>query len=295
MKEIIKIKKSPMIKEELDNEYYPEFVLDFIYKMKDRFDLSIFYKNIKDADFKPVNESEMERPYAGAEYDVMSNVVHYIPRTMKDNIMHELLHMATCIETTDGAISGFMQVRNDGYGIGLGLNEGYTELMDNRYFLDYSENKIKDLNYVYTTSKYICSILEYLLGKEHMEDLYMHADLLTLYKELSEYSSPRRAYNFITRFDRLHIEADTKLHPNILLVNKLYEQTIMFLSECFITKFKMMNNDGELSDEEYEQALGFVKYIMDQNLTFHKIIKSRKLSKYIGPLQAKVNIKMNKK
>ena len=294
MAEIFKIKKTPIITAELEDKEYPFFIKDFINEFKDKYDLSIFYNNIKDIELIPIDFNLMENKYATGEYDIFSNRIHYDPNMVRDAIMHELLHIATRIRLKDGAIAGFMQVNEEEYGIGIGLNEGYTALMDDRYFIDYSDNKRTDANHVYPTSKYICTILEYLLGKEHMEDLFMHSDLHTLFEELSQYSSPKRTYNFIINFDKLSLESDCKMHPNILKVRKYYEYIIMYLAECFITKFQIMYSNKELSKEEYEQCLGFVRYFMDQNLNIHKISLTRKLSKYINPLEDKVINKLNK-
>jgi hypothetical protein len=209
--------------------------------------------------------------------------------------MHELFHTSTRIRTKERVYCGFMQILEDGYGLGNGLNEGYTELMDNRYFLDYDVEKKKEIDKIYPLSKYVCNMLEYLLGQEHMEELYMNADLAGLYKELSFYSSPRKAYEFIIRVDRLFTEGDIKTIPNIFNVIDLYDNILFFISECFLTKFRMMYINKELNDEEYERCLGFVKFIMDKNLTYFKVINSRKLTRYYDKLNNKVIEKVNKK
>lgn len=294
MTKILKIKKTPVITDEYVEDKYPYFIRDFI-KTMDNYNLSIFYHNIKDIRLVATSKKNMKNKNAGAEYDIYSNTIHYTPSRVKADIMHELLHAATRVELEDGRIAGFMQVLNNGIGIGLGINEGYTALMDDRYFIDYDEEKKNEVDYVYPTSKYICALLDYLLGQEHMEELYMNADLLTLFKELSEYSSPRKTYNFLIRFDNLHMEADKNMHPNFLKVNKLYEEIIFYLAECFLTKYKYMYINKEITDEEYEKSLAFIEFFMDQTLTYYKILKSRKMSKYLPTLQEKVDIKIKKK
>ena len=291
MEEIIKIKKAPKVEDTIEkNKIYPYYVQDFIEKMKDR-DLSKFYHNLKEATFTPITKEQRTIKYAGAEYNIYTNEIEYIKERLKKGIMHELTHMFTRCKDEDRIYVGFMQVRKDGYGIGVGLNEGYTCIFDERYFMDYDSHKIDEINRIYPTTKYITLILDYLIGKDQMEEYFENADLYGLAKELSIYSSPKKTYNFITRLDKLHFEADTKKIPNIRKVFELYNRIIMYYSECFTTKFKIMLDNGELSPEDYHQSLKFVQHIMSQQLTYFKVIKSRKLIKDYNKLLLHVNSK----
>lgn len=293
--EIIKIIKTPKVdNKEIDISKHPRYIQDFVSTMKGR-NLSYFYNNLDTLKIDMIDKKDMELKYAAAGYIPKDNVIKMIKGNLRTNIMHELLHSATRVKNKDRILVGFMQVLPNEYGLGMGLNEGYTALMDDRYFLDYSEEKAKQINTIYPNSKYICTLLEYLLGQEHMENLYMNADLYTLAKELSKYSSPRKTYNFITRFDKYFMETDTKMVCSMKKAINLYDDIILYISECLMTKLRMMYNNKELTEKEYETCLLFVKHIMNTRLEYLKVIKSRKLMKYYDKMLDKVNKKVDKK
>ena len=287
------IKKAPEIKEELDDiEDYPQYIQDFIRTLKDKH-LDYFYHNIKELEIFEVRKHSLTIREAEADYNVMENVIEYVPGSLRSNIMHELLHVSSRVELRDRILCGFMQVLNDGYGIGTGINEGYTALMDDRYFIGYDEKKYEESKTIYASSKHICRILDILLGEKNMEDMYMNADLYGLYNQLANYSSEKKAYNFIINMDIFFKEADVKSIPNVKKVLEGYKRIIYFLSECFMTRFNMQLQNKEITKEEYNKMVDYVKYLLDNQMVYFKVIKSKKMGSYINHLEnvAKKNLK----
>jgi hypothetical protein len=81
-------------------------------------------------------------------------------------------------------------------GVGIGLDEGYTELLTARLF---NEGKV---SYYYLLSE-IVEMLENVVGPE-MKKLYFKANLLGLINELKKYSSEDEIANFIYNTDILY-------------------------------------------------------------------------------------------
>ena len=289
--DIIKIKKTPKVEDKrFDVSLYHNYTIDFVNTLNDK-NLNIFFNNLPSLRVEGVYQDEMNLPYASGEYNPWQNKITHNKYKLKEAIMHELLHSASRIKTDDRCFVGFMQTLPNEYCIGVGLNEGYTALLDDRYFLDYSEHKKEQVNQIYPCSKYICNILDYLIGKDKMEEYYFNADLLSLYKELASYSSYNKAYKFLMNFDNYFMESDTKEIPNMVKVINEYDDIILFLSECFMTKFRIMYNNKELTKDEYDKCLLFVKHIMNTPLEYFKVIKSRKLNIFYNKLLNKVDNK----
>ena len=292
---IIKIKKTPKVEDKrFDVSLYHEYTNDFVNTLKDK-NLNIFFNNLPSLRVEGVKQDEMNISYASGEYNPWDNKITHNKYKRKEAIMHELLHSASRIKTDDRCFVGFMQTLPNEYCIGVGLNEGYTALLDDRYFLDYSEHKKEQVNKIYPCSKYICNILDYLIGKDKMEEYYFNADLLSLFKELASYSSNSKAYKFLLNFDHYFMEADTKEIPNMFKVINQYDDIILFLSECFMTKFRQMYNNKELTKKEYETCLLFVKHIMNTPLEYLKVIKSRRLIIFYDRMLNTINNKVDNK
>lgn len=276
--ETFAIKRPPIIHCKIDNLDDQEFYIkDFVEKLEGKH-LDYFYNNLKTLRVKITDKLKLN--FAGAEYDIYANIINCPHSEIRRNIMHELFHVATRVKNGELIHTGFMIIYTDKRGIGIGLNEGYTCLMDDRYFPDYDINKLKDKNVIYKMTKYICHYLDLLVGKDYMEHLYMHADLAGLYDILSDYSNDVRAYNFLKDLDRLYLEADIKKIPNIPKVFEIFDNIKFFLAECFVTRFRYQLRDGELTQEEFDQVNTIVNHLLDDTINYFKIIRSKKYSKY---------------
>lgn len=99
--------------------------------------------------------------------------------------------MATSFQTKEIRFVGFSQQSLKGNIIenyGVGICEGYTDLLANRYF-----NKIIS----YDIEAEISEQLENIVGRTGMEKLYLKADLKSLVTELSKYTSLEEINDFI--------------------------------------------------------------------------------------------------
>ena len=82
---------------------------------------------------------------------------------------------------------------------GCGLNEGYTELLNKRYF-----SKCKKDRGAYPEQQFIALGIEEIVGRERMESLYFDADLEGLVKELSQYASVEEIHELLRVIDECH-------------------------------------------------------------------------------------------
>lgn len=101
----------------------------------------------------------------------------------KHTLFHELIHMATSYD--NGARIGFRQQK-----LGRGLNEGYTELINKRYFSKEDDDEAKsDKPIGYGYEQELAYGIELLVGQNKMESLFFNADLYGLIEEMSKYTS----------------------------------------------------------------------------------------------------------
>lgn len=179
----------------------------------------------------------------------------YKNKTIKDTLIHELLHMAS--------FSGFDQLilvnkRKLIEHIGIGLNEGYTVLLCERYFNINAQ-------YTYEFLKHFSKSLEKIIGKEKMEYLYFSKNLYGLINELKNYEKNNlEILNFIKALDSLCKNFDSinpiknmKVIQNVILINS-------FLITTYMNKLKM----SELSNEEKENKLNeFIKKLGNKRVS----------------------------
>ena len=130
-------------------------------------------------------------------YDIKKNKMYI---NIKDKseincIYHELFHLATTNRMiTSHLQTGFRVIRN-GRSIGLGLNEGYTDLMAYRYF--------GHVGYVpgYPVLYRYAAALEQIVGKERMEPYYLSSNPQALVNQLSRYDSTDNIIMFLQLLD----------------------------------------------------------------------------------------------
>ena len=169
------------------------------------------------------------------------------------SIYHELFHMASSRVIFNFAYTGFrIYDSNKRKSVGMGLNEGYTELMTHRYF----SNKRLYNPYKYET--FIVNKLEQIIGKEKMEKLYLTGNLIGLIDLLKKYSSKEEVMGFIATLDYISMYAGLILIPTTKFKKNIREITT-FLINTYIEKLKDEVKKGDISISEFEKLC--IEYI----------------------------------
>lgn len=158
---------------------------------------------------------------------------------IKQTLIHELLHAASTYVSPSNYqhFTGFEQttlysvpIQN----IGKAINEGYTEVITKRLLnlislpispFEYHTQQ-KDYGYFYFEG--IANIIESIVGKEKMMELYFHSDLKGLIKELSKYKKENDIKQFIIDLDFLL----KRKNSNQQQINRISE----FLDDILISK-----------------------------------------------------------
>ena len=176
-------------------------------------------------------------------------------------IYHELLHASSLQYHTDTiSYDGFNhQNIDEKKNIGIGLNEGYTELLTIRYFGGDSR---------YKNEVFYNQMIENIIGKDKMQSLYFNSDLDGLISELSKYCEKSKVLNFVDKMDYFIILDSIKRDKSekykdqkvpsfesirdFQEINEKYEETIhelnQFLIECYASKYKNSSNINEIKE-----------------------------------------------
>ncbi len=182
------------------NEYvfnsYDEVIFKFIDTICKRFpkiDYSRFFKKLHTLKIVRRGSEEQIKGniYKCASYNRDSNVIYILSKKENKYIYHELFHLLSSLRQN---CSGFKTYTRRGQ-IGEGLNEGYTELLSNRYFT-YGEN---NKSYVY--ERKCASIIESILTENVMFKLYAESNLEQLIDCLEEYMPKNMTLRFIKNLD----------------------------------------------------------------------------------------------
>lgn len=201
-------------------------------------DLNLFYNNLSNLTTRTKSfkiSNLLLKSNTQGSYKPKSNKIMLQENNYTLTIDHELFHMAsTFYRESDGMIfSGFMQETKDKKCIANGINEGYTQLLAERYF---GENKVIMKAYQYEKS--IMEKLEMIIGKEKMQSLYFNANLYGLIQELKQYEDENTIMQFITDIDFLNVhlrENHWLLAKKNMIISKL-KNANEFLLSCYLKK-----------------------------------------------------------
>lgn len=140
-----------------------------------------------------------------------------------------LLTVLLILLLSDGKLfTGFRQEPNIGRGIGVGLNEGYTQFLTKRYFGN-------DVLESYEFEQAMSELLELIVGKEKMESLYFNADLFGLIQELKQYYNEEGIMQFISNMDFLS-KFNNDIRFTIAQKEEILKEINIFLLESYIMK-----------------------------------------------------------
>lgn len=194
----LKVKLPNLLDDSLNlscDDIYKDDVYNFYSVLKSNFSsyyLSKLRKNISSLKISELSDND-KRSLFGV-YDLHDNSIRLCNEDFKDTFPHEMFHMATTTVNKFFSSCGF-HFTNDEFDLGKAINEGYSEVLSNRYFNSDISNSlyIDDVNN--------CLFLENIIGKDLMEKFYMSSDLFGLIYELSKYSSKFDTIRFICYSD----------------------------------------------------------------------------------------------
>ena len=259
-----------------------------------RKDLSAFHHNIKN--LKITNKLDLFDSKCNVNKTVFESLYYpslnkiYISNKCNNfSLSHEMLHLSSTRVNGRVAYCGFNQISPQG-NVAVGINEGYTELLATRYFGDMPHK------YTYITEQAYAGIVETLIGKNKMENLYLQSDLNGLMNALCSYYSMNDVQKFIKSVDIIS-KASTYgidkvnrksldyalLFANTFAVNALEEKIrrsandpdVMYKSRTLLKKalsgsYSLAKSGSEVKDE--------LSLMMD-NLKFMEPVRQRVYSK----------------
>ena len=171
--------------------------------------------------------------YTNGYYDFKHNKIIINKNKMDEDVFfHELFHLASNsfmknVKTNNVSV-GFYQY-NGNKNWGLGLNEGYTELLARRFFIK------KNILYNYDFEVDVSRYLESILGKDKMVSYYLRGNLSMLIDELSKIVYKNDVLRFISNIDYVYYHIYNVDDYNKVI--KIIEKINIFLISLKIKKF----------------------------------------------------------
>ncbi len=183
----------------------------------------------------------------------------------KSVLTHEFLHMAS---TGKNQTSGFCTNLDDIW-IGNGLDEGYTELLNERIF------NSKHLSYTYNIE--IIKILEIFFDNpKDMEYAYFHNNIFIIYQTFLKYGTKEEFFSLLQVLDNL-VETDIPIYKKVTAIKTKLN--------LYIILKRSQNKEKILAAEKILETDPLIKLLKNKNIIlankpkYKKKIKSRR-SKY---------------
>jgi len=236
------INNNKIIKENLNNkikDIYKQEIINFINILNNKLhhcNFNILNNNINTLEISNKVPFIIGRRILAA-YNPLSNILFLNKKNYKKAISHELLHMASTKKIDDDYIcSGFKISKITTFkNYGTFLNEGFTEYLNSKYFIDTK---------CYRINKTFIEILSIIIGKELMEQLYFNSDLKGLIKELIKYNnSLEDVIKFIINTDIIHKNIYKLSIIKRLKLRKAFIETNRFLIHTYYEKIKQCTQD----------------------------------------------------
>lgn len=263
-KPAIEKKHSEVDNEKIDNPVLLQKIIDFKELLVQNFnseDLITFYNNINTLEIA-LNEKFLV--YNDA-YDPVNNKIYLEERQTMVPFWHELFHLSSTVYKKDVVFCGFSQWGKD-FAIGIGLTEGYTQLLTDRYVINPDNFK-----HGYIDVVYFAKVIEMIVGTEKMNHLYLTSDLKGLVDELKKYSTKEEIMKFISKVDyvnacRLRNSKLNNIEKRIIhgFMIKSYREIKKFLLKTYMSKSLIEIN--EKSKENDHQAIMELIKVLNVNL-----------------------------
>lgn len=242
----------------LHYDKFDDNILMFSETMKERLphcNLKAFYNNLKTLVIEETDKIDTKKGQVreSGVYLSKKNKIKIYPPNIKCGttdqydeklaqvVTHELLHLSSTYKKGPIVLCGFSQTIDRRISTGHGLNEGYTEVINSRYFCSKKRKIAYPLQYV------IALGIEEIIGREKMEQLYFNADLNGLVAELSNYVELKSIHKLLKIIDQCHKydgvnknkyeEKATEARVIIANIQRVKDQNLFY--------------EGKITEEEY--------------------------------------------
>lgn len=280
-----KIKKEKINYTTLFKKYYKKIIRTY-----PDVNLYCLVNNVKSLSVEKIDDVNRN-----GRYDILNNIIGLGEKAKKRTLSHEFLHMASSYDFGEHKRSGFADysyLDEDKYIChGVALNEGYTELLNERLF------GVNELNY--KEFKYVCDILEKIVGEKNMSKMYFEMNLYGLIKDLSKYNSEDNVKRFILNLDDLyhdvfnHYKIDDKRIDKILELSNKISFFLIITYYNFLCENMKKNNISEdnmilllenISKPLFDPENGFLLPFMSNEVVAYcveLVIKHKRNNKYM--------------
>lgn len=230
---------------------YDETILYFTKILEEKFshcDLSAYYANIRRLQIVSKQLSEKDKQlFPNMPSAIKNNRIKVYTnqedKSPKITRTHELLHLASRRNGLFKTFSGFCRLIA-GIEIGRGINEGYTDLLNGRYF---HPDKLVNNRHALQLIAYG---IETIVGVKKMQQLYFTNDLEGLVREMTRYTSRE---NVITML----LEADQIESPGMTQEKKdeLSKRIRIKLANITVKKLQQQLQNGEINETSYREQV----------------------------------------
>ncbi len=257
------IYKSPDVEAEKYNisrclffDKYNDIIIEFTTKLEENFshcNLSSFYHNMETVEIKDkvedlttlIKKILFQDVYAF--YKIEKNIIQILQKKSQKKLyailFHELLHLSTRKKIGNIQYSGFYQYnKKTNSKIGKYLNEGYTEDLNQKYFIKNDRN-------TYKQAKNFARAIERIVGVKKMQELYFDSDLYGLIEELEKYCRKEAIFNLINKIDYYCEQYYMHGYNN----NKIYEEILSMIANIHRNKLLIDLSEKKIDEEEYKK------------------------------------------
>lgn len=246
----------------LDYDHEDETITRFMETLKTKLshcDLSSFYERVKtlkiengDKDLQEKLKKELGKDFAASYFSEPNKLVIFsanekTKEEVADSKTHELLHMASQYDNSNYILSGFSkydEVMN--IGIGVGLNEGFTEYLNMKYF-----SKKERFSYYRLTG--LAGQIGNIIGQEEIEKFYFANDLNGVIKDLEKYTSRDKALELIIKMDTIYKMLDHEELKNKRV--KLQQEARVDVANIALEKYRQEYSEGKISEQKYKESI----------------------------------------
>lgn len=227
------LKENPIILNNFDDKYinYINTFLTNLQSENPSINLNLFYKNLKTLSIKEkknFNRLIFIPTNTQGVYKFKKNQIELLDKNYNFCIYHELLHCASYKKDNTSYCTGFFRQYSK-FSIGRALNEGYTTLLEKRYF---NENLNQNC---YKNMRMIADKIEILVDKKIMENLYFTANLNGLINEFIKYGKSKT--EIILFMDELdYINCNLGNPDSKILCQEILYDISGFLIDCYEKK-----------------------------------------------------------